>query len=101
MQSENISLNKKIKELTVKEFFGLLNDWSSQQRETAKEESEEWEKGVVTLSKHLKCSSTTAYRYVHDEMFADAVRKVGGTYYFNWKKVSDILSRKKKRHATR
>lgn len=101
MQSRSISLESKLKELSVNEFLGILEDWHDRKKEEARQSEEEWVKGVRELSKFLGCSMATAYRYIHQGIFPDAVQMIGGTYYFNKKLINEYNQSKRGHYAAR
>lgn len=92
MQSKTLFLNKKIKELTVKEFIGLLDNWSEQQKDTETRLQEDWLKGYKELARYLNCSKTKVYRMIRDYEDSDSIRKIGGVYYFNKKGIMELVS---------
>lgn len=91
------TLDTKIKDLNVNEFFDLLESWHQKKEEEKRQQGEEWTKGIRELAKFLNCSMATAYRYVHKGLFPDAVVLIGGTYYFSKRLLSDIDPRKRRR----
>lgn len=80
--------------LSVKDFVELMNTYNkSYEGNTSNElfDEDSWLSGYKSLAKFLKCSVPTVCRIVKSGKIDSAMRKVGGTYWFNKNMVGTLL----------
>lgn len=96
-------LETPLAQLSVKDFVELMNTYNkSYEGNTSNElfDEDSWLSGYKSLAKFLKCSVPTVCRIVKSGKIDSAMRKVGGTYWFqttkckinSWQQFSDTMS---------
>lgn len=81
-------------QLSVKDFVELMNTYNkSYEGNTSNElfDEDSWLSGYKSLAKFLKCSVPTVCRIVKSGKIDSAMRKVGGTYWFNKNMVRNLM----------
>ena len=79
-------LETPLAQLSVKDFVELMNTYNKNYEGNTSNElfdEDSWLSGYKSLAKFLKCSVPTACRIVKSGKIDSAMRKVGGTYWFN------------------
>ncbi len=87
-------LETPLAQLSVKDFVELMNTYNkSYEGNTSNElfDEDSWLSGYKSLAKFLKCSVPTVCRIVKSGKIDSAMRKVGGTYWFNKSIVGTLL----------
>ena len=96
-------LETQLAQLSVKDFVELMNTYNkSYEGNTSNElfDEDSWLSGYKSLAKFLKCSVPTVCRIVKSGKIDSAMRKVGGTYWFqttkckinSWHQFSEAIS---------
>lgn len=83
-------------ELSVKEFFALMDTYRNTDDSVSEHlfEEDTWLSGYKALAKYLNCSVPTVCRLVKSGRIAPAIRRVGATYWFDKSMICNLLKSK-------